>query len=747
MTTKTLEPPKKIELLRTNKLCHLKTFRGFENVNAAIYQLYYNEDFRVKVISAEDNPSTLAMNILKDLFSRMEKAMGLSSGVNPIILISLIKSSLPKDKPSVKEILQTILSKIRDELKKEEKKINKYPKCDLIMDCFETIINFPKETKSDCTFVKTSNNNLIQNINHEGFPILKCGCGKHITTEKEFEIQIFGSTLVMEDTNSIIKNRIYPLFKQNREKIPYELTGICLENEFYFKNNDDQWFHHNGEETKEVLKDELNILLENKIKQNYCLFYQSKISWYFKHIQIDVGQGDSSLLLLKKRGTLVKSVLIDYGIDSYIENIMKVLKRERVNYLDAFILTHCHLDHMGCGFYYNCQEKIYYKNFKNIKSFGNKYFRDTHFFCPELYDQKGQKNSSENITFVSDKFLHVGIKGIFNVETKITEPKSLFDFFTTERVTDYGDVPNEFDVNFISVDNHCVGEPPQIIDNQFGVNFLSVDGHCEGKLPQKIEDDSVLNLSSIGLLIQNNGTNILSCGDLGSNLTQHVMNYLSSPHNFIKKKIELHVFKLNHHGSKYNNQFNFKKFKNSSILLLSAGIDNEYGHPDEETIYELVKEHNHLFCTNLPQNCNGKVKKELSCGHVVGDKCNIETTLLYDSNFSVCCDGKTIYKYPDEFFVEKLINMLSTINTIYKEIDKDIEKYCEYEEIRDMLDASFENSGSYEYCDETDYDENDYGEITLSESQNSKNTDKDFSTVADKITVYVKSAIAIELIK
>ena len=57
---------------------------------------------------------------------------------------------------------------------------------------------------------------------------------------------------------------------------------------------------------------------------------------------LDVGQGDS--ILLYSGG---KAALIDTGIKSYSESVIKAIKLKGIKTLDVLLITHNHSDHMG----------------------------------------------------------------------------------------------------------------------------------------------------------------------------------------------------------------------------------------------------------------------------------------------------------------------------------------------------------------------------------------------------------------
>ena len=47
------------------------------------------------------------------------------------------------------------------------------------------------------------------------------------------------------------------------------------------------------------------------------------------------------------------------------------------------------------------------------------------------------------------------------------------------------------------------------------------------------------------------------------------------------------ILKLGHHGSKYSSSVEYLKAVAPSLALISAGIDNKYGHPNPDTLARL----------------------------------------------------------------------------------------------------------------------------------------------------------------
>lgn len=79
------------------------------------------------------------------------------------------------------------------------------------------------------------------------------------------------------------------------------------------------------------------------------------------------------------------------------------------------------------------------------------------------------------------------------------------------------------------------------------------------------------NANSLGLLINIKGVKILSLGDLPSEYEREITN-------------KAHILKLSHHGSKTSSNREFIEKIDPKIVLISAGRNNKYGHPNEEVL-------------------------------------------------------------------------------------------------------------------------------------------------------------------
>lgn len=105
------------------------------------------------------------------------------------------------------------------------------------------------------------------------------------------------------------------------------------------------------------------------------------------------------------------------------------------------------------------------------------------------------------------------------------------------------------------------------------------------------------NEDSLVLQLKIKNYTILLMGDSGT-LTE---NYLLEEYNLPK----VDILKVGHHGSKYSSSLKFLSEIHPQVCLISAGENNRYGHPHQETL-------NHLqFCDTYITSIDGAIKIKL----------------------------------------------------------------------------------------------------------------------------------------
>jgi len=103
------------------------------------------------------------------------------------------------------------------------------------------------------------------------------------------------------------------------------------------------------------------------------------------------------------------------------------------------------------------------------------------------------------------------------------------------------------------------------------------------------------NDSSIVLRIYYGETSFLLSGDLPSSLEEHVV---------ARDGLRLHanVLKLGHHGSRTSTSPLFLTAVHPDMAIISAGLDNRYGHPHKEVLDRLEEFHIPMLSTGVEGN-------------------------------------------------------------------------------------------------------------------------------------------------
>ncbi len=79
----------------------------------------------------------------------------------------------------------------------------------------------------------------------------------------------------------------------------------------------------------------------------------------------------------------------------------------------------------------------------------------------------------------------------------------------------------------------------------------------------------------------------LFTGDIGENVERGVLSDIR----------DVSYLKVAHHGSRNSTSEDFLRIADPEISVISAGVDNSYGHPHDETLQRLVKNDTGIYCT------------------------------------------------------------------------------------------------------------------------------------------------------
>jgi len=91
------------------------------------------------------------------------------------------------------------------------------------------------------------------------------------------------------------------------------------------------------------------------------------------------------------------------------------------------------------------------------------------------------------------------------------------------------------------------------------------------------KDNDVINNCSIVMRFFYNGTGLLFTGDAEASIENAMMRVF-------KSGLESYALKVGHHGSRYSSTDKFLARVKPKVAIISAGVDNVYGHPHKEAL-------------------------------------------------------------------------------------------------------------------------------------------------------------------
>lgn len=243
-----------------------------------------------------------------------------------------------------------------------------------------------------------------------------------------------------------------------------------------------------------------------------------------------VGQGDSCLIM----GRNIPNILIDGGSTDKSDvgkyTIIPVLKANGVKVIDYCFLTHMDADHINGIFEIlkdnNCGLTI--KNIVVSESFYNCFAHDTY---------NGREiEEKENNRFTVD----------FTILQKAIENKK---------------------VNIITIKS----------DDVFSLGDLKVRCLNPVSNEEYNGNDSSIVLELTYIENEKKTFKALFTGDISSDVEEKIANKITG----------VTYLKIAHHGSKYSSSSEFINTVNPKLAVISAGINNSYGHPHKETLERL----------------------------------------------------------------------------------------------------------------------------------------------------------------
>ncbi len=133
-----------------------------------------------------------------------------------------------------------------------------------------------------------------------------------------------------------------------------------------------------------------------------------------------------------------------------------------------------------------------------------------------------------------------------------------------------------------------------LISKNLSINIPKIDNEFDfedAKLKVIYAGDETndLNDSSIVLKLTFGNNSFLFMGDATSNVEKQILN----------KNISSDVLKVGHHGSQYSSKEEFLDMVKPKYAVISAGKNNNYGHPTKETLNKLMDRNIKLYRTDM----------------------------------------------------------------------------------------------------------------------------------------------------
>ena len=387
-----------------------------------------------------------------------------------------------------------------------------------------------------------------------------------------------------------IKSDKYFAFQLSAKSNQIGVMGILKD---YTKENgdEDQWFQMVREDrylafrwaegrAREWLKENYPVSYKLALRDNHIKENKQDSTWKLEIHQLDVGQGDSALVLFKKlnRDTrkydVNKSILIDGGLvfnGDYLNGYISDKIGARTS-LDAVIITHFDADHY-LGIAQNMFMMAGTQGGKGISQItrakANPHFtKDTKFILPKVSGTKdGGGRSSEMfhdalVRYYGDEIAPGVFKNILRGRDCID--RSIWEIVGGDRSDG---APN---LKIVAADN---------VYNRGETSLGSIN------------DNSRSSASIIGM----QGFHFYTAGDFerNSDLIRCLVNCDDS-----KDYVPIQAFLTPHHGSSHNyisNKVINEMGARATIISSGSG----YGHPDQKTITNLdVSELDFIYATN-----------------------------------------------------------------------------------------------------------------------------------------------------
>lgn len=154
-------------------------------------------------------------------------------------------------------------------------------------------------------------------------------------------------------------------------------------------------------------------------------------------------------------------------------------------------------------------------------------------------------------------------------------------------------------------------------DNNTELNFLwpNIPSGVESVLPVHEEQ----NHESVAFRLSMNGRSFLFTGDMDVEAEEEIVQ--KARLNGINKGLPIDVLKVAHHGSKTSTGDVWLQFWNPTAAVISAGVNNMYGHPNAAVLERLASSNIAVFRTDLQGEIQMRVRADgIDVRHKLGEE-------------------------------------------------------------------------------------------------------------------------------
>lgn len=136
----------------------------------------------------------------------------------------------------------------------------------------------------------------------------------------------------------------------------------------------------------------------------------------------------------------------------------------------------------------------------------------------------------------------------------------------------------------------------KIIYMQEGDCIILGDTKIKCVYPMRSVSTQDRNNVCLALFISNSKMSGIFAGDIPAESEKNLVKYLQKKYK--SNKINIDLYKVNHHGSKYSSSMRWLKYFNPKVSVISCGKDNLYGHPHQEAINRITKNNSRIYITS-----------------------------------------------------------------------------------------------------------------------------------------------------